>query len=114
MPILHMCVHVECPKCQGAGHLSDGQKCDDCHGHGTMNHLQPESGYYYSTDVLDHVDLAEYARLKNDEREQFRVISNASYVNLMAGSQSRLMMAGWFPVGTNTNTMLSELIGEPL
>lgn len=94
--------------------MSDGQKCDMCNGHGTCQHLQPESGYFYSTDVLDHVDLAEYSKLKNDEREQFRVISNASYVNLMAGTQSRLRFAAWFPVGTNTNTMLSDLIGEPL
>lgn len=102
-----------CPKCQGTG-MHQGLSCLKCSGLGYLE----KSGLvlippvFWSAEVFECIDAAEYNNLTDNQKEAIKIILSLSMVNLTEGLKSKTALYNYFSEGTTTRTNLINLLGE--
>mgnify|MGYP001585055413 CR=1 FL=1 len=116
-----MDVNILCDYCDGNGFLVSPDlitpgtsPCAWCKGTGIETKLRLSDGFYYSADIHDCIDFAEFQALNTNETQAVQLIIAASHINLNDGTAIRNKLRECFPVGITTNANLAKLICEPL
>lgn len=76
--------------------------------------MLPHDRVRNSVDIVECIDQDEYKALSTAKMQAVDLIVSATFVNMKAGSKSRLKLAEVFPPGTATNAALAEYLGDAL
>lgn len=92
-------IHDPCLRCDGSGY-QDFYK------------LVLPAGYFWSCDVLNCIDPAEYSAVESSQRELVRLVLSVTVCDLRVGTTAKTLLWQVFGHGTTSRRELRTLVNE--
>ena len=86
--------------------------CPLCEGKGKriIRYISLPSNIFYSHEIIEEIDVAEYAALTSTQKEGVQALLACGMVDLNIGKAGRVRLWNWFGSGSTTVTNLTALL----